>query len=208
MTDTDAIAAKGGCACRSVRFRLTAKPMIVHCCHCRWCQRETGTAFALNAMVERERVELLAGEPETVDTPSESGKGQRIVRCRLARWRYGATTLVRELRLPLSGWEHWMTRTHFRRTFISTPPPSSPGCHYRAARVPCRNITMLERFGRRHRSTGTRAPNPNSGAHEALGHGGGLPRRAECLQDARFIALQRGGDPPKLRANHRNALTR
>jgi hypothetical protein len=55
--------------------------MFVHCCHCRWCQRETGTAFALNAMIEADRVELLSGEVEVVDTPSASGKGQKIWRC-------------------------------------------------------------------------------------------------------------------------------
>ncbi len=63
--------------------------MFVHCCHCRWCQRETGSAFALNAMIEADRVMLLEGSPEAVNTPSESGKGQKIVRCpncRIALW--------------------------------------------------------------------------------------------------------------------------
>ncbi len=55
---------EGGCTCRHVRYRVTSKPLIVHCCHCRWCQRETGAAFALNAMIEADRVELLSGEPE------------------------------------------------------------------------------------------------------------------------------------------------
>lgn len=55
--------------------------MIVHCCHCRWCQRETGASFALNAMIESSRVELLQGEVVVVDTPSESGTGQKIARC-------------------------------------------------------------------------------------------------------------------------------
>ncbi len=41
----------GGCTCRSLRYRMMTKPMFVHCCHCTWCQRETGTAFALNAML-------------------------------------------------------------------------------------------------------------------------------------------------------------
>ena len=72
---------EGGCTCRHVRYRMTSKPMFVHCCHCRWCQRETGTAFALNAMIEADRVELLGGEVEVIDTPSASGKGQRIWRC-------------------------------------------------------------------------------------------------------------------------------
>ena len=72
---------EGGCTCGELRYRLTRSPMIVHCCHCRWCQRETGTAFALNAMIETDCVSLLSGSPEKVDTPSHSGKGQTIVRC-------------------------------------------------------------------------------------------------------------------------------
>ncbi len=71
----------GGCTCRAVRYRMTSAPMFVHCCHCRWCQRETGASFALNAMIEADRVELMAGEVELVDTPSASGKGQKIARC-------------------------------------------------------------------------------------------------------------------------------
>ena len=79
----------GVCTCRFVRYRMTSRPLFVHCCHCRWCQRETGTAFALNAMIEADRVELLAGQPEAVMTPSASGKGQKIWRCphcRVAVW--------------------------------------------------------------------------------------------------------------------------
>ena len=72
---------EGGCACGAVRYRMTSAPMFVHCCHCRWCQRESGAAFALNAMIETDRVVLLAGTPEIVDTPSNSGKGQRFARC-------------------------------------------------------------------------------------------------------------------------------
>lgn len=89
MTSQEEFSAEGGCACRALRYRMTVRPLFVHCCHCRWCQRETGSAFALNAMIEAARVELLAGEPEVVDTPSESGRGQRIARCpscRVALW--------------------------------------------------------------------------------------------------------------------------
>jgi len=67
--------------------------MYVHCCHCSWCQRETGTAFALNALIETERVALLSGNVEIVDTPSASGNGQRIARCpkcRVAVWSHYA----------------------------------------------------------------------------------------------------------------------
>jgi len=72
---------EGGCTCRYVRYRMTARPLFVHCCHCRWCQRETGAAFALNALIESDRVELLHGDVEVIDTPSKSGKGQKIARC-------------------------------------------------------------------------------------------------------------------------------
>ncbi len=80
---------QGGCTCRAVRYRLTARPMFIHCCHCRWCQRETGASFALNALIEFDHVELLSGTVEIIDTPSNSGKGQRISRCatcRIALW--------------------------------------------------------------------------------------------------------------------------
>jgi len=89
MTEAPEFTAEGGCTCGQVRYRLSSRPMVVHCCHCRWCQRETGAAFALNAMIEADRVQLLAGEPEPVDTPSLSGKGQKIWRCpscRIALW--------------------------------------------------------------------------------------------------------------------------
>lgn len=79
----------GGCTCRFVRYRMTFKPLFVHSCHCRWCQRESGSSFALNALIEANRVQLLQGEVEIVDTPSNSGKGQKISRCpkcRVAVW--------------------------------------------------------------------------------------------------------------------------
>lgn len=73
---------EGGCTCGEVRYRMEAKPMIVHCCHCTWCQRETGASFALNAMIEADRVTLLQGKPGLIVTPSKSGEGQIICRCR------------------------------------------------------------------------------------------------------------------------------
>ncbi len=71
----------GGCTCCHVRYRMTSKPLFVHCCHCRWCQRETGASFALNALIEIDRVQLLQGQVEVINTPSNSGKGQKISRC-------------------------------------------------------------------------------------------------------------------------------
>ena len=95
---------EGGCDCRHVRYRMETSPLFVHCCHCRWCQRETGAAFALNAMIEADRVALLAAEPDIVATPSASGKGQEIVRCpkcRIAVWSHyaGAGPVIRFVRV-------------------------------------------------------------------------------------------------------------
>ena len=85
---------EGGCACGGVRYRMSA-PMFVHCCHCTSCQTETGSAFAINALIEADRVETLKGSPEPVVTPSESGKGQQMWRCpdcHVAVWsNYGGT---------------------------------------------------------------------------------------------------------------------
>jgi hypothetical protein len=72
---------EGGCDCRQVRYRMLTRPLVVHCCHCRWCQRESGASFALNAVIEAERVENLGVDPELVQTPTESGAGQLIARC-------------------------------------------------------------------------------------------------------------------------------
>ncbi len=78
---SESFSQEGGCACGGVRYRLIAPPLFVHCCHCRSCQRETGAAFALNALIEVDNLELLEGETVCIDTPSDSGRGQKIHRC-------------------------------------------------------------------------------------------------------------------------------
>jgi len=104
MTADDGFPLEGGCDCRGVRYRMLTRPLFVHCCHCRWCQRETGSAFVLNAMIEADRVVVLDGEPDVVLTPSNSGKGQKIARCpvcRIALWSNyaGAGDAVRFVRV-------------------------------------------------------------------------------------------------------------
>jgi hypothetical protein len=114
--------AQGGCDCRAVRFRLQTKPLFVHCCHCRWCQRESGAAFALNAMIEADRVENLGIDPEIVHTPSDSGLGQKIARCptcRVAVWSHYAGSgpvvkFVRSARIPTSNSYFSRSRHHAR----------------------------------------------------------------------------------------------
>jgi hypothetical protein len=94
---------EGGCSCSAVRYRLTSAPMFVHCCHCTVCQRETGTAFVLNALIETDRVEILSGEPEPVSMPTESGRPHdihRCPRCRIAVWSdYGRRGVLRFVRV-------------------------------------------------------------------------------------------------------------
>jgi hypothetical protein len=72
---------EGGCACRSVRYRLLSAPLVVHACHCTECQRLTGGAFAVNALIESDRLERLAGAPRAVPVTGTSGKPQDIFRC-------------------------------------------------------------------------------------------------------------------------------
>jgi hypothetical protein len=88
---------EGGCSCGALRYRLTSAPMIVHCCHCLNCQRQTGSAFVINLLIETARVELLTGAPIRVDVPRDDGSAQRIFRCpacQIAVWsEYGRPEL-------------------------------------------------------------------------------------------------------------------
>jgi hypothetical protein len=71
----------GRCTCGAVKFRMTESPLFIHACHCTWCQRETGSAFVMNAMIEMAFVQVTQGAPVEVNTPSDSGNGQIILRC-------------------------------------------------------------------------------------------------------------------------------
>ena len=98
----------GACACGYVRFRMAPRPLIVHCCHCSWCQRQNGSAFAVNALIEADRVHLLEGHIVDIEVPSPSGANQSISRCPkclVAVWSYylamsgGIGKLVRFVRV-------------------------------------------------------------------------------------------------------------
>jgi hypothetical protein len=79
------VPAEGGCSCGAVRYRLSSDPLFTHCCHCLNCQRQTGSAFVINLLVEADHVELLAGGPQPVDVPRDGGSSQRIFRCPTCR---------------------------------------------------------------------------------------------------------------------------
>jgi len=80
---------EGRCTCEAVRYRLASPPLYTHCCHCRWCQRQTGSPCVVNAMIETDRIQLLAGQPEMISIASPSGMGQTVARCptcKIALW--------------------------------------------------------------------------------------------------------------------------
>ncbi len=92
----------GGCSCGAVRYELKTAPMFVHCCHCLLCQRQTGSAFAINALIETDRIEV-TGELNRVAMPTESGRPHDIYRCpqcAVAVWSdYGGRPALRFVRV-------------------------------------------------------------------------------------------------------------
>jgi hypothetical protein len=156
MGSADIFPLEGGCDCRQIRYRMQTRPLIVHCCHCRWCQRETGSAFVINAMIESDRVVLLAGEPDLVHTPSESGQGQRIARCprcRIAVWSHygGAGPVLRFVRVgTLDEPDHLPPDIHIftmsKQRWVVLPPgtPAVPEFYDRAQYWPAESLSRIE----------------------------------------------------------------
>ena len=70
----------GLCACGLVKFRLTSAPMFIHCCHCTDCQRQTGSAFVINALIEAKHI-AADGTTEIVTLPTDSGRPHDVTRC-------------------------------------------------------------------------------------------------------------------------------
>lgn len=164
MTEPQETSIEGRCTCGAVRYKLTSRPLFVHCCHCRWCQRETGSAFALNAMIESNRVVLLQGEPEMIDTPSNSGKGQKISRCpicRIALWSNyaGAGEAIRFVRVgALADPDRFPPDIHIftasKQPWVVLPPsvPAVEEYYSRKAYWPAESLerysAQLAKFGR------------------------------------------------------------
>ncbi|QJW85275.1 GFA family protein [Ramlibacter terrae] len=147
---------EGGCDCRAVRYRMESAPLFVHCCHCRWCQRGSGAAFALNAMIEADRVTHLGVEPEVIDTPSESGAGQKIARCprcRIAVWSNyaGSGPAVRFVRVGtldnpdlLPPDIHIFTASKQPRVQLPADVPAVPEYYDRAAYWPAESLARRQ----------------------------------------------------------------
>lgn len=94
---------QGRCACGALRYRLRSAPMIVHCCHCLDCQRQTGSGFVLNALIEADRVEVQSGEAVPSRMPTDSGRPHDVFRCTTcgtAVWsEYGGRSTTRFVRV-------------------------------------------------------------------------------------------------------------
>ncbi|MCL2427738.1 MAG: GFA family protein [Alphaproteobacteria bacterium] len=112
---TDAL--EGRCGCGSARYRLESPPMFVNCCHCLDCQRQTGSAFVINAVIEADRVKLISGETRAHRVPTASGRPHDIHRCATcgtALWsEYGGNTALRFVRVGS----------------LDAPASLSPGAH-------------------------------------------------------------------------------
>lgn len=154
MTNTFPMA--GGCTCRHIRYQLDSAPLFIHCCHCRWCQRESGASFALNAMIEADRVSVPGAVPERVDTPTNSGKGQQIARCprcRVAVWSHyaGAGPLISFVRVgTLDDPDRLPPDIHIftasKQPWVILPPgvPAVPGYYDRKQYWPAESLARRE----------------------------------------------------------------
>jgi hypothetical protein len=171
MVASNVFPLEGGCDCRGVRYRVLRPPLFVHCCHCRWCQRGSGASFALNAMIEADYVVHLGAEPEVIDTPSNSGKGQKIARCakcRVAVWSNYASAgpVIRFVRVgTLDSPDHLPPDIHIftssKQPWVQLPEgtPSVPEYYDREAYWPPENLARrrlilpkIEAYQKSHRA--------------------------------------------------------
>jgi hypothetical protein len=156
MADSPLFPLEGGCDCGRVRYRMETAPLFVHCCHCRWCQRESGSSFALNALIESDRVTEVGEAPELVTTPSNSGSGQVIARCpscRIAVWSHysGAGPLLKFVRVGtlddpdrLPPDIHIFTASKQPWVVIPNGPPAVPEYYERDAYWPAGSLARRE----------------------------------------------------------------
>lgn len=64
----------GSCLCGKVRYEIRGPPQEMYFCHCRMCQKATGTAFATNMLVRVEDFAIVAGRESLTPYPSSPGE--------------------------------------------------------------------------------------------------------------------------------------
>ncbi len=144
----------GGCACGAVRYRLGSNPMFVNCCHCRDCQRQVGSAFVINALIETDRIETLSGDLVVTTMPTDSGQPHDVHRCAICGttlWSdYGrrgvmrflrATTLDDRAALPPDA--HIFTRSKLPWVELPTETPAFDVYYDMAALWPPESLARL-----------------------------------------------------------------
>ena len=125
--DTPFTPLDGGCRCEQVRFRIEAAPIITQCCHCRECQNVTGSAFAINTMIESRHVSTVAGHP-VLFVSDDGQSSMQCAACGSNVWAFhrhfgdavafiGVGRLDEGERLPPE--VHYFTRS--RHPWVSTP---------------------------------------------------------------------------------------
>jgi hypothetical protein len=78
MADTH----EGGCVCGNVRYRATGEPILATVCHCKFCQKRTGSAFSQPVVFKAEQVEFSGGQRTTYEHHSdESHRWLRMELC-------------------------------------------------------------------------------------------------------------------------------
>jgi hypothetical protein len=68
---------QGGCLCGAIRYMASAQPIRVTYCHCKFCQRATGSAYMVEPIFEKKSFEIISGKPATYAQTSE-GSGKQV----------------------------------------------------------------------------------------------------------------------------------
>ena len=140
---------EGRCTCGAIRYRLASPPLFTHCCHCRWCQRQTGSACVVNAMIETDRIQLLVGQPEMVSIPSPSGMGQTVVRCPTCKIALWSSYTIAGDKTASCARAPWTIRTRFLLSSIFLPNTNNRGWSCPPTHLPSPNSTAPQTTGRR-----------------------------------------------------------
>jgi hypothetical protein len=117
---------EGGCSCATLRYELTASPLIVHACHCRDCQRISGGAFVINIWIEKEFVRPSGAIPQSFLLEAGGGKNHEVFFC----GKCGAHVWSRYLRAPGDS-------LFVRAGTLDTPEAVTPDVHvYTRSKLP------------------------------------------------------------------------